>query len=312
MPVRLQLLTENASRILLEGLVDYAGLFPPAALAMPGAVRNYAHYRAGGAGWMLGRFICPANALELFSKLADPLLPRDAGAIPWRLSVTGSGDVTADLDGIAAFNERHRVCFEECGAFVDAYEVRATSAKEVEAIAAALPRELTTYLEIPVGEAADLMPHVAAAGRRAKLRAGGITAEAFPGAESVVRFLQCCVQYDVTAKATAGLHHPLRGTYRLTYENDAPQGGMFGFLNLFLAAALVAQGAERAMAVRLLEEHNPASLSFEEHQITWRNARGTATFDRQLLQRVRESLLVGFGSCSFTEPVDELRALGWL
>ena len=34
MPVRLPPLTDRASRILLEGLVDYAGLFAPAALAM--------------------------------------------------------------------------------------------------------------------------------------------------------------------------------------------------------------------------------------------------------------------------------------
>ena len=76
MPVRLPPLTDRASRILLEGLVDYAGLFAPAALAMPNAVRNYAHYRAAGAGWMLGRFICPAQSLALFSETADPLLPR--------------------------------------------------------------------------------------------------------------------------------------------------------------------------------------------------------------------------------------------
>ena len=32
-------------RILMEGLIDYAGLFPPASLDMPTAVRNYAAYR---------------------------------------------------------------------------------------------------------------------------------------------------------------------------------------------------------------------------------------------------------------------------
>ena len=80
MPVRHPPLTDRASRILLEGLIDYAGLFAPAALAMPNAVRNYAHYRAAGTGWILGRFICPAQSLALFSERADPLLPRDAGA----------------------------------------------------------------------------------------------------------------------------------------------------------------------------------------------------------------------------------------
>ena len=69
--------------------------------------------------------------LDEFSTAADPLLPRDAGAIPWRLSVTGSGDVTADLEAIAAFNERHRVCFDECGATVDGYEVKVNGVQDI-------------------------------------------------------------------------------------------------------------------------------------------------------------------------------------
>ena len=63
MPARLSLVTEHAARILLEGIIDYAGLFPPAAVPMSAAVRNFAHYRASGSGWMLGRFVCPANGV---------------------------------------------------------------------------------------------------------------------------------------------------------------------------------------------------------------------------------------------------------
>ena len=36
----------EALRTLLAGAIDYAGLFPPAALDMPEAARNYATYRA--------------------------------------------------------------------------------------------------------------------------------------------------------------------------------------------------------------------------------------------------------------------------
>ena len=312
MPVRLPPVTEHAARVLLEGIVDYAGLFPPAALSMPPAVRNYAHYRGSGAGWMLGRFICPANALEIFSACADPLLPRDAGAIPWRLSVTSSGDVAADLSAIAAFNERHRVCFEECGAIVDAYEVRVTSPADIVRLDAQLPRELLVYLELPMASARELMPHVAAAGRRVKLRAGGVTADAFPTTERVIAFLSECVAHQVTAKATAGLHHPLCGAYRLTYDTDAPSGRMFGFLNLFLAAALLWQGGSPSEAAALLEESSPASLTHDEYGVSWHGPQRVIMLDRAVLQHVRDQLLVSFGSCSFTEPVDETRAMGWL
>jgi hypothetical protein len=312
MPVRLPPLTEHASRILLEGIVDYAGVYPPAAMAMPAAVRNYAHYRASGAGWMLGRFVCPAAALEEFSRLADPLLPRDAGAIPWRLTAVSSGDVPADMERIAAFNARHRVCFEECGALVDAFEARASTADELGTLDAAVPRDLNTFVEIPLAAADTLIPEIGAIGRRAKLRAGGVTTEAFPTPAALIAFLARCIEHGVVAKATAGLHHPLRGAYRLTYAPDAPSGMMYGFLNVFLAAALLAQDGEHHEALALLQESNPEHLAIGEYGVTWRGPLQVVTVDRAALQRVRDRVLVSFGSCSFTEPVDEIRAMGWL
>lgn len=313
MPVRLPPLTDPASVVLLEGMVDYAGLYPPAALDMRPAVRNFAHYRASGSGWMLGRFVCPADRLAQFSDIADPLLPRDAGAIPWRLSVTSSGDVSADLAAIATFNERHRVCFDECGAKVDVYEARVNTVADIERLADAVPRDLTLYLEVPVNDALDsLIAAIARAGRRAKIRTGGVTIDAFPTAQQVVRFLASCLAHDVPAKATAGLHHPLRGMYRLTYDVDASTGRMFGFLNVLLAGVLLGSGGSEAEAVALLEESQASAFDISEAQIVWHGPEGDRLFGKHALQQVRERLVNSVGSCSFTEPVDESRALGWL
>ena len=92
-------MTESATRLaplesvkaLLAGAIDYAGLFPPSQLSMEEAVLNFAKYRQTAESWMLGRFVCPVSALDEFSLAADPFLPRDAGAVSWRLAVTGSG-----------------------------------------------------------------------------------------------------------------------------------------------------------------------------------------------------------------------------
>ena len=314
MPVRSLPLTDDAPRILLEGIVDYAGLFPPSGLAMPAAVRNYAHYRGGGAGWMLGRFVCPANALEQFSEAAEVLLPRDAGAIPWRLTVTGSGDTTADLAAIAAFNERHLVCFDDRGAIVDAYEVKAAGVEAIHRIDATIPASLETYIEVPIG-AADtgmMIAAIARTGRRAKMRTGGVTLEAFPAAEAIVEFLRCCLAHGVTAKATAGLHHPMCGFYRLAYDDESPTGPMFGFLNVFLTAAVLASGGSPADAVLLLNESDPKAFAVNDLHVGWRGPEQMLAFDRALLQRVRQNVLTSFGSCSFAEPVGESRALGLL
>ncbi len=300
--------TERAERILFEGIVDYAGLYPPAALTMAAAVRNYALYRAGGTGWMLGRFICPCAALTQFSTEAESVLPRDADALPWHVSVTGSGDLAADLRAIAAFNTRHVV-----GAVVDTIEVRANAVAEIEAINGLVPRALITFIEIPVvHDPAPLLAAIAHAGRRPKIRMGGTTPDAFPAAADVVRFLSQCAELDLVAKATAGLHHPLRGTFRLTYDEHAVAAPMFGFVNVFLAVALMAGGGSADEAVHLLREHDVQSVEVSEHSIVWRHEGRAYLFDRALLHRVRERMLVSFGSCSFLEPVDESRALGLL
>jgi hypothetical protein len=313
MPVRLPPLTDRASRILMEGLVDYAGLYAPASLAMPTAVRNYAHYRAAGFGWILGRFICPAPSLALFSDTADPLLPRDAGAIPWRLSVTASPDLASDLAEIAAFNERHRVCFEECGAKVDAYEIKAASVGDIARIADATPRDLRTFIEIPLdGDVDAAIAAIAHVGRCAKVRMGGTTADMMPSPEPVVQFFRACIAHGVTAKATAGLHHPLRGAYRLTYEPEAATGRMYGFLNVALAVAHLENGGSDAEAVLLLEEADAGRIEFSDLHVAWYGPDRTLTFPRTALQQMRERGLMSIGSCSFTEPVDESRALGWL
>jgi hypothetical protein len=313
MPVRIPPLTERAPRILFEGIVDYAGLYPPTALPMAAAVRNYAHYRGGGAAWVLGRFVCPADALVLFSQHADALLPRDAGAIPWRLALIGSGDIAADMQAIAEFNERHRVCFDEVAALVDAYEVRASTREEIAQLDTDLPRDILAYIEVPIGpDAPALIAAVAGAGRRVKLRTGGVTADAFPDRAALVRALAACVAHDVPAKATAGLHHLLHGSYPVTPDAAALPGEMFGFLNVFLSAALLATGGTPAEAMRLLDEENVTAFELNDHSIAWRDGAVVHHFDRALLQRVRESVLVSFGSCSFTEPVDESRRAGFV
>ena len=48
----------------LAGLVDYAGLFPPAGLPLDVVVDQYGRYRAGRHAWMLGRLVVPADRLD--------------------------------------------------------------------------------------------------------------------------------------------------------------------------------------------------------------------------------------------------------
>ncbi len=291
---------------LLARVVDYAGLFPPAGLPMADAVAGYARYRAGRDAWMLGRFVVPAVRLAEFEAAAGALLP-GAGGAPWQLSALVGPGVAADARVVAEFNAR---CAGR--AVVDAVELRASSAAEVRdaaaALAAGLPSGVDAYVEVPLDpDPAPLLAAVAAAGLRAKARTGGLTAAAFPSSASLARFLAVCAAARLPLKATAGLHHPVRAEYRLTYEDGAPRGTMYGFVNVFVAAALARAGASSGTVLGVLEERDPGAFAFDDAGAGWRDAR----LDLADLRAGREHA-AAFGSCSFEEPAADLRALGWL
>ncbi|HEX3582953.1 MAG TPA: hypothetical protein VH087_14390, partial [Thermoanaerobaculia bacterium] len=68
----------RSAKALLSGLIDYAGLFPPAALSMDEAVRNYARYREGEHAWILGKFVVPeARAHEVPDEFPKSVLGVD-------------------------------------------------------------------------------------------------------------------------------------------------------------------------------------------------------------------------------------------
>jgi hypothetical protein len=283
--------------------VDYAGLFPPAQQAMADAVRAYAAYRSGAHAWMLGRFICPVARLAEFTAEVAAHLPTTDG--PWRVSALLGVDAEQDFATIAAFNAAHQ------GVLIDAAETRAADVESVARLRRAARRSLeAVYVELPVAsDPTPLLSAVKQSGLRAKIRTGGVTADAFPTAAQVARFLGACVRLDVPFKATAGLHHPLRGEYRLTYEDGSAHGTMFGFLNIVLATAWLRDGATDDDAVALLEERDHAAFTFDDTGVRWRQQ----VFLHARLERLRSRVCVAVGSCSFTEPVHELRFVpGWI
>ncbi|HUF65725.1 MAG TPA: hypothetical protein VMM17_07080 [Gemmatimonadaceae bacterium] len=295
-------------RALLTRIVDYAGLFPPAQLGMKEAVGSYAGYLAGPHRWMLGRFVVPAVRLDEFEAAAARHFPRGQGSQPWQLSALVGIDVRADVDRMLRFNCSHWEGSATGHAVIDAAELRVAEPGEIEALASELPRNFRYFFEHPLEP--DPEPFIAAAGRAGagvKARTGGVTAAAFPGTGAVARFLAACVGAGVRFKVTAGLHHPVRGEYRLTYERDAPCGTMLGYLNVFLAAAALAAGESIASAHALLERSDLEGLAFEPEGVRW----GDLAISGGAIERARE-LAVAFGSCSFREPVDELIAAGLL
>jgi hypothetical protein len=128
------------------------------------------------------------------------------------------------------------------------------------------------------------LDEVKAAGARAKVRCGP---EA-PAVDELAHFIRRCRSDGIPFKATAGLHHAVRTASQL------------GFVNLLAAAVF---GDEE----RALSDDDADAFSLDD-AFGWRDRRASA----EACADVRRSLFVSIGSCSFTEPVEDLEALGWL
>jgi hypothetical protein len=292
----------RSQRILLRGAIDYAGLFPPAAVSMRQAVANYASYRASADAWALGRFICSASRLP---ELGAALDARDeiGHADGWLVAATLGEDWPADRARILRFNQRS-------DARVDALEGRVAGPDSVRELASFVDDGFAVYGEVGATDLDPMLQALLLSGASAKIRMGGVTPDRFPPAPDVAAFLTAVSRVGIPFKATAGLHHAFHGEYRLTYEPSSPCTAMHGFLNLFIGAALLDAGKIEEHDLRaVLRERARGAFQLEaDGTVRWRD-RGARAAE---VRRARARLLHSFGTCSFGEPVQELRTLGAL
>lgn len=294
-----------ALRALLTGLIDYAGLFPPAELPMRVAVENYASYLTGDFRWALGRFVLPVSRFGEFTDASDGV--RGGDGRHWHLAALvdsgNSGNFKPDLAAALDFNERHAL-----DAAVDVIELKATSPTAITDAAIAKREGLQVFIEVPLDpDPAPLLDLVQAHGLNAKGRTGGVTPESIPAAALVARFLFRCIERGLDFKCTAGLHHPIRADRALTYQPEAPHAVMHGYVNVFLAAAFLQFGVPAAAALEILDETDLAAFDLSGNDVSWRGNRLSAD---QLTRARRKAR--AFGSCSFLEPIDDLKMAGLL
>lgn len=251
----------TAAKALLARLIDDAGQFPPARKPIEDALHDYFAAKEGPHGWIMGRFLCPA------SKVEEVTLPR-------RLGVVADGDDwEQDLDAAVA-------------AEADAFELRDPGPDALVALSAA-------PLDVFVEGAADFEA-LRAHRLGAKIRCGGLSADAFPADADVTAFVRGCVEHGVAFKATAGLHHPFR-------TRDEEIGVLqHGFVNLLAATVFDETDA-------IVAETDPAAFTLSADGLGWRDRFAS----REQVEEAR-GVFTAFGSCSFSEPIEDLIAHGVL
>lgn len=266
------------------GLFDDAAVFPPGNAPLALAVRAYGARRRVWYAGLVGPLVLPAAALP---RLA-PLLPAGDPVLP--LAVTfpdGPAGIPAALGNAALLP----------------VEVRSV---EVAVPEGAAPEAFLADLDAALEDAPDLevcvevprdgrrLPLIAAIpkGYKAKFRTGGVRAELYPGEAELAEGIAAAVAAGLPFKATAGLHHAVRNT-------DAAHGfEQHGFLNLLLAADALLHGGTETEARALLAERDDDAVADHVADLTE--------------ARVREAraAFTSFGTCSITEPLDELIGLG--
>jgi len=281
----------TAIETLLAGLFDYAGLYPPASLDMRTAVQNYLRYEEGAHRSALGRFVVHADRI---SELRD-VAAESFDQMSLSVIVTADGDIRRFLESLGHLNDVTLEC-------------KVVSAANVERVKDQLSAGAECYFEIPMEIDEGLLDAVKLCGARAKLRMGGVTAEAFPSPMAIVKMLKALGERQLPFKATAGLHHPIRSRHAFTYEAGSEAGTMHGFMNLACAAAELHFGGAERDAMQLFEEEDPGAWQIASDEIQCRGFR----WSLEQMHAVRQEFLISIGSCSFEEPMRDLESLGWL
>ena len=295
-------------RALLAHSIDYAGMFPPCALELEPALENQARYVRLEDSWMLNAFVLPVaqfDAAKRLLSLFEPAYPLSISALgPKTETASAFREALANADeairSLAAHNV-DLVSISQLEMFLPG-DADAGLLDEARSILGSLP----AFWEAPAERAERTIALLAEHNSNAteptfgyKMRTGGVTADAFPASAQIATALVTPATHQVPIKFTAGLHHPLR------QHREEVQTKMHGFLNVLGAAVLAAEHRwDVAQTSAMLEDESASSFQFEDEFFAWRNWKIETP---RLADRRR--CVTTFGSCSFDEPREDLRAL---
>jgi len=270
------------------GIVDDAAIFPPGDADLTEAAAAYVDRRGTAYDDLVGTFV-----------LRDIDVPKVdvAPDVPFPVSIVVTGGA-GQIAGPAKACERSNLTLAGVEiALRDLDDLAGNARRVVAAVDAArgegvLDDEVPVFVELPPGEptyqwlaAAD---EVAAAELRLKLRTGGLEAHLFPGADELAAWIDAALDRETAFKCTAGLHNAVRHTGEDGFEHH-------GFVNVLLATRRAFDGAPAAEVAATLEQRDGTTLAAEARAADLAGARRWFT---------------SFGSCSVSEPLDDLITLG--
>ena len=304
--------TSPAISRLLSKSIDYAGLFPPASLPLSEAMETFKRYLNGRESWIISSMVLPIDHLtEVAGALGDT--PFRLTGIPRRTedSQLWLGRLQEDCSRLRAFIAANpQITLQALEIPLPAPADAGEITKRVEELAP-IVNEYRVFLELPPGDSSfreELAATIAAIQRHRlslcgiKLRMGGTVPDAFPSISKVAEVLATVRDHRVPIKFTAGLHHPLR------HWNNELGVHMHGFINVLMAAMFAHTCRLPAKNIEtILADERSKDFVFSGNVARWLDL----PIRTELIEDLRH-LIVGFGSCSVDEPLDDLKRLGWV
>jgi hypothetical protein len=300
-------------------LIDYAGLFPPAAHALPEAVANFREYLNRPERWMLSRFILTAVHLEQCSEELLALFS-DKDSLDISLVVRDPHkDVPNAQKRLQALAGRVSLgCLEVA---LDPKRDVSQQLSSIESLLSAVDQpgaKIPVFYEVPLcddwpsvfGRLTDQLVSARSGAARNlgfKLRCGGVEKQLIPSPERVARAIHTCAAKGIPIKFTAGLHQPFRHVDQLDIKSG--DIAMHGYFNIFYAA-LLANTVQASLAelIAVVSEMHSLRPDVDRDGIRWLGHE-VSTRD---IEAARSGRVISYGSCSFEEPLQAARDLGWL
>ena len=312
-------------RILMNRIIDYAGLFPPAKLDLPTSLQHYTKYMMGDDNWALSHFVIPQKLLENFPlDLLSPEYNYNFSLLPDLFTTTGSREAVAEsflkkltvlVKAIEKFEEAKNVKIAwleiklNHHLFSFGEELLVFIVKSLSEVSKKFSLDMI-FFEIPFQNSNDRMFSSLVAvlsldsdyPSGIKFRTGGITPDLFPSLSSLSQAIKLCAKHGIAMKATAGLHSHIRH-----FDKDLGVW-RYGYLNVFLAMMMAVKfQLSRQLILELLSETDVSQIDFDG-EIRWKEFALTKTD----IEDLRSSVAISYGSCNYIEPLEHLRGLGLL
>ncbi len=311
-----------------HNILDYAGLFPPASLNLKDSFENYLEYMQSKESWMLSKFICPINK----TKELQLILPSGNSSEKIRLSLLASPAISANefltnfAQELSDFVNLDAGLHDKCS--LETIELKipedllnADSKNKItefidgisSTIKMNFDHKVFIFCEIPAsGDIEKNMKQVIPAinihnenfdDAGFKLRTGGTASTEIPQSKTIVSAIRECLDHKVVLKFTAGMHHPFR------HHDKLLNAKMHGFINVFGAGILAFRHAISDHELRdMIDDENSENFIFNDESFEWKGW----ISDTKEIHGARNGLVISYGSCSFSEPTDDLKELKFL